>query len=182
VKSTVVLDACILCNFTLCDLILRLAEPPELFVPRWSERIIEETVHTLREDLQWEERLVQSFVSALREHFPDCWVKNYEPLVEKMTNHPKDRHVAAAAAKCHAQIIVTQNLKHFPIREMKPLGIRVQHPDQFLQHLFALDSEVVTQKITEITKKRHLSYDQYLRRIEMLCPSFGQRVRPFLKR
>ncbi len=141
-----------------------------------------ETVRTLRTDLQWEERLVQSFASALREHFPDCWVEHYEPLVKKMTNHVKDRHVAAAAVKCHAQTIVTQNLKHFTSRDMKPLGIRAQHPDQFLEHLLSIDPVVVFQKITEITRKRRLSYDQYLQRIEKLCPNFGRRVRSDLLR
>jgi len=108
-------------------------------------------------------------------------VENYEPLVKEMTNDAKDRHVAAAAVKCHARIIVTQNLKHFSTRDMKPLGIRILHPDRFLEHLFALDSEVVIQKITEITRKRRLSYDQYLKRIEQLCPNFGRRIRPLLE-
>ena len=33
----VVLDACVLANFSLCDTLLRLAEPPRLFEPKWSE-------------------------------------------------------------------------------------------------------------------------------------------------
>jgi hypothetical protein len=43
----VVLDACILANFSLCDTLLRLAEPPRLFEPKWSEEIIRETIRTL---------------------------------------------------------------------------------------------------------------------------------------
>jgi len=39
----VVLDACVLANFSLCDTLLRLAEPPRLFEPKWSEEIIRET-------------------------------------------------------------------------------------------------------------------------------------------
>jgi hypothetical protein len=35
----VVLDACVLANFSLCDTLLRLAEPPRLFEPKWSEEI-----------------------------------------------------------------------------------------------------------------------------------------------
>ena len=30
----VVLDACVLANFSLCDTLLRLAEPPRLFEPK----------------------------------------------------------------------------------------------------------------------------------------------------
>ena len=36
----VVLDACVLANFSLCDTLLRLAEPPRLFEPKWSDEII----------------------------------------------------------------------------------------------------------------------------------------------
>ena len=36
----VVLDACVLANFSLCDTLLRLAEPPRLYEPKWSEEII----------------------------------------------------------------------------------------------------------------------------------------------
>ena len=36
----VVLDACVLANFSLCDTLLRLAEPPPLFEPKWSDEII----------------------------------------------------------------------------------------------------------------------------------------------
>jgi hypothetical protein len=43
----VVLDACVLANFSLCDTLLRLAEPPQIFEPKWSEEIIRETTCTL---------------------------------------------------------------------------------------------------------------------------------------
>jgi hypothetical protein len=47
----VVLDACVLANFSLCDTLLRLAEPPRLFEPKWSEEIIRETARTLESKL-----------------------------------------------------------------------------------------------------------------------------------
>jgi hypothetical protein len=40
----VVLDACVLANFSLCDTLLRVAE---LFEPKWSDEIIRETTRTL---------------------------------------------------------------------------------------------------------------------------------------
>jgi hypothetical protein len=42
-----VLDACVLVNISLCDTLLRMAEPPELYEPRWSEEIIVETLRNL---------------------------------------------------------------------------------------------------------------------------------------
>jgi hypothetical protein len=43
----VVLDACVLANFSLCDTLLRLAEAPPLYEPRWPAEVITETVRTL---------------------------------------------------------------------------------------------------------------------------------------
>lgn len=47
----VVLDACVLANFSRCDTLLRLAEPRRLYVPKWSEEIIRETTRTLESKL-----------------------------------------------------------------------------------------------------------------------------------
>ena len=49
----VVLDACVLANFSLCDTLLRLAEPPRLYEPKWSAEIIRETTRTLESKLGW---------------------------------------------------------------------------------------------------------------------------------
>lgn len=38
----VILDACVLVNGALCDLYLRLAEPPRLYTPVWSAQILDE--------------------------------------------------------------------------------------------------------------------------------------------
>jgi hypothetical protein len=42
----VVLDACVLANFGVANLLLSLAEKPRLYLPTWSEEILEETRRT----------------------------------------------------------------------------------------------------------------------------------------
>lgn len=42
----VLLDACVLANFAVCDLYLRLAEHPRLLLPKWSEDILKEVCRT----------------------------------------------------------------------------------------------------------------------------------------
>ncbi len=37
----VILDACVLANQRITDLLLRLAETPRLFLPRWSKQILD---------------------------------------------------------------------------------------------------------------------------------------------
>ena len=46
----------------------------------------------------------------------DACVLVLMPLADipAMTNHPKDRHVLAAAARAGAKVMVTYNLKDFP--------------------------------------------------------------------
>ncbi len=51
---SVVIDACVLANFAVCDLLLRLAERPTLYQPRWSETILAETRRTHEDKLHWE--------------------------------------------------------------------------------------------------------------------------------
>lgn len=71
----------------------------------------------------------------------DCLVTGHEPLIGGLTlPDPDDRHVLAAAIRCHAQVIVTQNLKDFPPAGLEPFGIEAQHPDLFVlpvAHRFA---------------------------------------------
>src|ERR1035438_3026256 len=109
----VVLDACVLANFSLCDTLLRLAEPPRLFEPKWSEEIVRETTRTLESKLRWPSSLTAHFEAELRVHFSEAWISGYDQLIPRMTNDDKDRHVVAAAVHGEAAIIVTFNLRHF---------------------------------------------------------------------
>ena len=68
-RYTAVLDACVLANFTLCDTLLRLAEPPLLFEPKWSGEILGETVRTLEDKLGWPTHLTAYFVRELEANF-----------------------------------------------------------------------------------------------------------------
>ena len=121
----VLLDACVLATFSLCDALLRLAEPPRLYEPRWSEAIISETTRTLESKLGWPSSLTAYLQAELRAHFGEAWISGYEVLVPQMTNHEKDRHVLAAAVHGQATIIITFNLRHFRHEDLEPWGIRV---------------------------------------------------------
>jgi hypothetical protein len=71
----VVLDACVLANFSLCDTLLRLAEPPRLYEPKWPEEIIQETVRTLESKLGWPISLTAHLQAELRANFADAWIR-----------------------------------------------------------------------------------------------------------
>jgi predicted nucleic acid-binding protein len=142
-----VLDACVLVQAPLRDTLLRLAEPPRLYVPQWSDEIIAETVRTLENRIGLSAQKTAYLVSQLREHFGDAWVPGYEPLAEQMTNDPKDRHVLAAAVKSGATVIVTYNKRHFPPAATAPFGIEIQGPSTFLKYQYDLNPSVVVDKL-----------------------------------
>src|SRR5687768_1768174 len=131
-----ILDACVLVGGGLRDTLLRLAETPRLYIPKWSDDIITETVRTLQNRLNKTQEQTDHLVSELRRAFPEAWVCGYQIFQDPLRTHPKDRHVLAAAIKCSAQTIVTFNLKHFPREALEPLDVEAIHPDEFLVNQF----------------------------------------------
>jgi predicted nucleic acid-binding protein len=124
----VVLDACVLIPASLRDTLLRLAEHPKLYVARWSEEIIAETVRNLQNRIGLSADKTDYLLAELRKHFADSWVSGYERLISGMDNRPKDRHVLAAAVKCGARVIVSYNKRDFPAAATEPWLIEVQGP------------------------------------------------------
>jgi hypothetical protein len=128
-------------HFSLCDTLLRMAEPPELCEPRWSEEIMAETLRTLESKLEWPTSLTAYFEREVRARFADALFTGYESLIPRMTNDPKRSACSGAAAQCSASIIVTLNLRHFR-PEQSPWGIvALDHPDAFLMACTAWKAE-----------------------------------------
>lgn len=172
----VVLDACVLANYGVCDLFLRLAETPRLYLPRWSEEILAETRRTHVGDLGWPERLADSFQAALRSAFPEAMVSGYEPFIEQCKNDPKDRHVLACAIKAEAEVIATFNLKDFPAESLAPWSTAAVHPQDYLLTLYSIDSVVVLHKIEEIARKRGTALEDHLISLGATLPAFSQKL------
>ncbi|MDP9935014.1 putative nucleic acid-binding protein [Paenarthrobacter nicotinovorans] len=127
----VLIDACVLLPYQLCDLLLRLGET-DIYQPLWSDQILEEVERNLVTTLGRTEQQAARRVGQMRKVFPHATVSGYEALVPAMTNDPKDRHVLAAAIHGQAALIVTANLKDFPAEALAPYGIEAVHPDEFL--------------------------------------------------
>src|ERR1022692_4422289 len=68
--------------------------------------------------------------------FPDAMVTEYEGLIPVMKNDPKDRHVRAAAVKCGAHSIVSDNVKHFPTEALSPYNMECLTADDFRRHQY----------------------------------------------
>jgi len=168
----VLLDACVLIPAPLRDTLLRLAEHPRLYLPRWSDVIIEETVRNLQTQIGLPAEKTEYLVGQMRQHFADAWVSGYEPLIDRMDNHPKDRHVLAAAVKCGASLIVTYNRRDFPASATEPWGIEVQGPSAFLKHQYDLDPAAVIKKLRAQAHNLGRTLPQQLAVLNRAVPSF----------
>jgi len=126
---SVVLDTCATYPAYLRDTLLRLAAA-ETYRPLWSAHILDELRRLLTDKI--DVASADRIIDAMTRHFPDALITGYEPLVPAMTNHPKDRHVLAAAVRANADAIVTFNLDDFPATATDPYEIDVLHPDGFV--------------------------------------------------
>lgn len=152
-----------------------------LFRVLWTEEILSETARNIVENTAGltAAHLEKTF-AAMRRAFPEAMIHGYEPLVESMTNHPRDRHVLAVAIAAQADVVVTANLRHFPVQASDPHGIRVESPDQFLCDAFERRPEVVSAVLrAQAARKRRpaMSVDEMLDRLAVVVPEFGAAIR-----
>ncbi len=123
-----VLDACVLLPASLRDTLLRLAETPRLYIPKWSGQIWAEVTRNLESRRKLSPEKIAHLTKQIQLHFPEAQVQGYEKFMGRMTNHPKDRHVVAAAVRANAQVIVTSNLKDFPPSSLAEWEIEAPAP------------------------------------------------------
>jgi predicted nucleic acid-binding protein len=147
IRRIVLADACVLVPAPVCDLFLRLADQ-HFYEPRWSDQILGEMGRALRR-IGLTQAQVDRRVEAMRRAFPDADVLDYSNQLGLVSNHPKDRHVLAAAVAGEADTIVTCNLRHFPAESCNPFGVVVMPPDDLFCLCLKHDPEMVNQVLIE---------------------------------
>ncbi|RCW45893.1 putative nucleic acid-binding protein [Halopolyspora algeriensis] len=175
----VLLDTCVLFKPLLCDTLLCIAEE-EVYQPLWSVDILEELERNLiRHNIT--EQAAQRRIGRMRQHFPDALVEDYQDLIPAMRNDPGDRHVLAAAVAGNAELVVTENLRHFPEEAANPYGLEIVSQDKFL-----LDQvDLVPRAVHEALTRQVSRYRREPRTLEDLvialgtpgngCPQFAKR-------
>ena len=169
-----VLDACVLAPMPVADTLLRLAADAEFYSARWSPEILGEVHRTLLK-FGYPEEKVQRRIRTMQEIFPEAMIEGYDHLVQTMTNHPKDRHVLAAAVKCGAHAIVSNNRKHFPPQSLAPYGLECLTADEFLSHQYHLDPDEFIVVLTQQAADTKVTLAQLLSRHE---PCLSKLIRP----
>jgi len=174
-RYTVVLDTCVLVPMPLCDTLLRLAEEPATYVPKWSDDILRELRSTLMK-MGYAPAQAERRIASMSTAFEDAKVTGYEDLGPSLANDPKDRHVLAAAVRCQAHAIVTGNVKHFPPESTAPHDVDVLTPDEFLVHQFYRDQDRVIEKTQDQARARRIRTEELLALLAKRVPGFARRV------
>jgi len=172
----VVVDANVLYPFTLRDTLLR-AAALGMFQVYWSQEILDETTRNLVAHGRMNQAQAEHLTSAMSRAFPEALVEGYELLVPAMPNQEQDRHVAAAAWKVGAQVIVTNNLKDFA---SLPDGIEAQGPDDFLLDLFDLGPDervALLRRQAAALGRPPMTFEQLVGGLQATVPRFVAAVR-----
>lgn len=153
-RLTAIYDACVLYPAPLRDLLMQLALA-ELFQARWTAKIHDEwmrNVQANRTDITWE-KLVR-VRDLMNSHVEEALVNGYEDLIPVLElPDPDDRHVLAAAIVAKADVIITFNLKDFPVSKLKQYEIEAIHPDEFIADLILTYPEEVAD-VVECCRQR----------------------------
>ena len=143
-RFTAFVDACSLVSPLRRNLLLSLAEG-EFFRLRWSARVLEVEHAITRSYAKKEvedgaERAAKAR-RAMERAFEEAVVSGYEDLQPGLGELPdaNDAHVIAAAVKTRASVIVTENLRDFPERILKPLDLEAKTADEFIADTVDLD-------------------------------------------
>jgi cytosine/adenosine deaminase-related metal-dependent hydrolase len=143
VAFTALFDANVLYPAAQRDLLIRLAQTG-LFRGRWTDQILDEMQRAI---IASQPQLVAKLGRTRQlmcDGVPDCLVTGYEHLIDALElPDVNDRHVLAAAIRCGAQVIVTNNLSDFPAYRLDDYGIEAQSADEFIVHLVELRPALV---------------------------------------
>jgi predicted nucleic acid-binding protein len=138
---------------------------------RWTNAIHDEWIRSVlknRPDLTRAQ--LERTRDLMNAHARDALVQGFEDLIPSLSlPDPDDRHVLAAAIRGRVDVIVTYNTKDFPAETAAYYGIEIQHPDEFLIHVFDLVPGAVLealQRLRQSLKNPPVAIEQYLIRLE----------------
>ena len=159
-------DSCILYPAPLRDLLMHLAVT-DLFQAKWTDTIHQEWMKNVlanRPDLTLNQ--LERTRDLMNMHVRDCLVTGHEALIPTLLlPDPNDHHILAAAISTSASIIVTYNLKDFPIESTQIYGIEAWHPDDFISYFIDIEPGIVcaaVRKLRATLKKPVIEQKLYL--------------------
>jgi hypothetical protein len=100
----------------------------------------------------------------------DCLITDYQSIIEAIElPDPDDRHVLASAIRAKAQMIVTANLKDFPLECLERWDIEAKSPDDFVLAQIGISRQAVyggVQGIADSRRNPPSTIEDVLRELE----------------
>lgn len=161
IRYTAVLDTNVIYPVIIRDLLFWFAYK-DLYTPKWSEHIFDEWKRVIIEKGNKEE-IANLRIEKANFAFPDAMVKNYKALIKQLDlPDDNDRHVLAAAIKTNADIIVTNNLKDFPVEYLKSFSLSAKTADDFLSDIIDLYQDQAIDAFKEmVLNKKNPKMDEF---------------------
>lgn len=159
------LDANVLFPVRVRDVLFSFAHEG-LFRARMTEEILDEWRRNLVRLKPSVEASIDRQIAIIREDFDECLVTGHMPLVAGLALPDKDdRHVLAAAIRCSAQVIVTENHRDFPPAVLDDYSIETVGADDFLvgtYQLYPIEAARTLRKIRTRYRKPPMSASDFL--------------------
>jgi hypothetical protein len=161
-----------------CDPLLRLAEAG-IYRPVWSEEILDEVRRNLVARIGLTPVDAGHRIDEMNAAFPDAMTEGGAALLASVpaSVDEGDRHVVATAIRARAQVIVTDNRRHFPDADLEAFDIDVQGSDEFLVHEWGVRRMAATRVIGEMLADLGRTPSEHARAIEARLPGFAQLLR-----
>lgn len=159
-----VLDANVLFPTILRELLADAADAG-LYQPLWTERLLAEWVHAAQRLGRDQHQRAGAEAALLRLRFPRAMVAaDHEVGLNIDLPDAGDLHVVQAALDAGADLIVTMNLRDFPTKTLARLGLRVQHPDEFLTGFVRDHRDIMARTVQDTLARAHAAGGDLTRR------------------
>jgi hypothetical protein len=157
------------------DTLLCAAEA-NLYQVRWTDEILAGAFRNLVKDGRINKIQADRLNQVMNQAFPEALIKMTDDLLPCMDNDEGDRHVVAAALVGKAEVIVTDNLKHFPRQSLEKFNVIAQSADDFLLSLLDLfGDQLMSVLATQVgrTQTPKLSINDLLELLQNSVPQFS---------
>jgi predicted nucleic acid-binding protein len=161
----------------LCDTLLRSAEEPSFFRIAWSEQILGEVHRVLQSPkFGYSPEQANRRIRLMQNAFPEAFLEIPSGLIDGVGGipDPDDRHVVALAIHAHANTIITDNVRDFPIEALSPHHLTVHSADEFLVHQYHLDPQAMMEKLDRQAAGIRRQRNEVLLHLQKSAPKFYQ--------
>lgn len=178
----ILLDACVLFPTILREILTDVAAAGA-YTPLWSERILQEWRHASAKLGRDQQEIAGAEAALLQSRFPNAMVAvGRESELGVQLPDAGDLHVLKAALDGRADVIVTLNLRDFPARTLRQLGLSALHPDEFLTDLARRDPDIVGGAVQKAMARAHAAGGTGLSQRDMLARARLPRLNKFLSK